>query len=82
MQHRKAVGILILAAALVAAGQAAAQFNPPRIVYKINTAEGSLGLFVNDTALYSEFTNLMARVNNLVADIERNPRKYLKFSVF
>ena len=52
------------------------------IMHKINTAEGSLGLFVNDTALYSEFTNLMARVNNLVTDIQANPRKYFKFSVF
>jgi hypothetical protein len=37
---------------------------------------------VNDSALYVEVTNLLARLNNLVADIERNPRKYLKFSVF
>ena len=52
------------------------------IMYKINTAEGSLGLLVNDTVLYSEFTNLMVRINNLVTDIEKNPRKYFKFSVF
>jgi len=52
------------------------------IMLKINSAEGTLGLFVNDTALYSEFTNLMVRVGNLVTDIEENPRKYFKFSVF
>ncbi|RKX20874.1 MAG: MCE family protein, partial [Candidatus Zixiibacteriota bacterium] len=52
------------------------------ILYKINTAEGTLGLFVNDTTLYSEFTNLLGRVNNLITDIEKNPRKYFKFSVF
>ncbi|MFH1374614.1 MAG: MlaD family protein [bacterium] len=52
------------------------------IMYKLNTAEGSLGLLVSDTALYVEVTNLMARISNLVADIEKNPRKYFKFSVF
>ncbi|MEA2030230.1 MAG: MlaD family protein [candidate division Zixibacteria bacterium] len=52
------------------------------IVYKINTAEGSLGLMVSDTGLYVEMTNLMTRVGNLVTDIENNPDKYFKFSVF
>lgn len=52
------------------------------ILYKLNTAEGSLGLLVSDTALYVEMTNLLARINNLVTDIEKNPRKYFKFSIF
>lgn len=52
------------------------------IMTKINNAEGSMGLLVNDTALYIEVTELMVRVNNLVSDIEKNPRKYFKFSVF
>lgn len=52
------------------------------IVSKINTAEGSLGLLVNDTALYIEVTNLTNRINNLITDIEKDPRKYFKFSVF
>lgn len=52
------------------------------ILLKINTAEGNLGLLVNDTAMYTEFTNLLVRVNNLVTDIQSDPRKYFKFSVF
>ena len=60
--------------------EATAKFDS--VLYKINTAEGNLGLLVNDTALYSEMTNLMVRVNNLVTDIQENPRKYFKFSVF
>lgn len=52
------------------------------IMTKINTAEGTLGLFVSDTALYTETVDLIARINNLVSDIEANPRKYFKFSVF
>ena len=52
------------------------------IMAKINNAEGSMGLLVNDTALYNDVSNLLVRVSNLVADIEKNPRKYFKFSVF
>jgi phospholipid/cholesterol/gamma-HCH transport system substrate-binding protein len=52
------------------------------IMNKINTAEGSMGLMVNDTALYVEITNLVTRISNLVTDIEKNPKKYFKFSVF
>jgi phospholipid/cholesterol/gamma-HCH transport system substrate-binding protein len=52
------------------------------VIHKINTAEGTLGLFVSDTALYVEAVNLMARINILVTDIEANPKKYFKFSVF
>jgi len=52
------------------------------IMNKINAAEGSMGMLVNDTALYVEITNLITRMSNLVADIEKNPRKYFKFSVF
>jgi hypothetical protein len=37
---------------------------------------------INDAQLYEEIRNLVVRINNLVADIEENPRKYFKFSVF
>jgi phospholipid/cholesterol/gamma-HCH transport system substrate-binding protein len=52
------------------------------IMLKINNSEGSMGMLVNDTALYVELTDLMVRVNNLVTDIQKNPKKYFKFSVF
>ncbi|MFQ5498347.1 MAG: MlaD family protein [Candidatus Zixiibacteriota bacterium] len=52
------------------------------ILTRINTAEGSLGLLVSDTTLYTDLSNLLVRVGNLVSDIEENPRKYFKLSVF
>lgn len=52
------------------------------VMTRISNAEGSMGLLVSDTALYVEVVDLLARVNNLVANIEKNPRKYFKFSVF
>ena len=52
------------------------------ILGKMNNAQGSLGLMVNDTALYVETASLIKRLNNLVTDMEANPHKYFKFSVF
>ncbi|MFC1525189.1 OmpA family protein [Candidatus Latescibacterota bacterium] len=42
MQDAKIAGCLVVAIALAAAGQVAAQFNPPRIAYKINTTDDGL----------------------------------------
>ncbi len=52
------------------------------ILGKIDRGDGSAGALVNDAQLYEEIRNLVVRMNNLVADIEENPGKYLKFSVF
>jgi phospholipid/cholesterol/gamma-HCH transport system substrate-binding protein len=52
------------------------------ILTKIDRADGSAGLLVNDTGLYVEVTNLLARANTLISDIQNDPRKYFKFSVF
>jgi phospholipid/cholesterol/gamma-HCH transport system substrate-binding protein len=52
------------------------------ILTKIDRGEGSGGALVNDPKLYEEVREMMTRVNNLIADIEKNPRKYFKFSVF
>jgi phospholipid/cholesterol/gamma-HCH transport system substrate-binding protein len=52
------------------------------ILGKMNNAQGSLGLLVSDTALYVETASLIKRLNNLVTDMEANPHKYFKFSVF
>jgi len=52
------------------------------ILAKINTGQGTAGAMVNDDELYEEVKNLIVRIENLVTDIENNPRKYFKFSVF
>jgi phospholipid/cholesterol/gamma-HCH transport system substrate-binding protein len=52
------------------------------ILTKINQGRGTAGAMVNDDELYEEIKNLIVRIENLVTDIEKNPRKYFKFSVF
>jgi len=52
------------------------------ILAKINGGQGTAGAVINDDELYQEIKNLVVRIENLVTDIENNPRKYFKFSVF
>jgi phospholipid/cholesterol/gamma-HCH transport system substrate-binding protein len=52
------------------------------ILARIDRGDGTAGAFVRDDSLYQEVKNLIVRVENLVSDIEKNPRKYFKFSVF
>ncbi len=52
------------------------------ILGKINAGRGTAGALVNDEILYEELKNLIVRIESLVGDIEKNPKKYFKFSVF
>lgn len=56
--------------------------NVESITAKINEKEGSLGLLVNDKELYENLNKTADNLNSLVEDIERNPKKYIKISVF
>jgi len=52
------------------------------ILARLSQGNGTAGAMLTDDELYFEIKNLIVRVENLVADIEKNPRKYFKFSVF
>lgn len=52
------------------------------IMKKINDGEGSLGLLVNDDSLYIGLTKSSRDLNLLLEDIRKNPKKYVKVSVF
>jgi phospholipid/cholesterol/gamma-HCH transport system substrate-binding protein len=52
------------------------------VILKINRGEGSIGLLVNDSALYREVEKSARDLNLLLEDIKANPKKYLKVSVF
>jgi len=49
---------------------------------RLSEGQGTAGAMLNDDELYEEIKNLIVRIENLVSDIEENPRKYFKFSVF
>ncbi len=52
------------------------------ITSKIENGEGSLGQLFNDTTLYDQIKKTAQNVDSLIVDIKKNPKKYLKISIF
>ena len=50
----------------------------------VNAGKGSLGMALRDTSLYSNARNLLGRIDSLVTDFQKNPKKYInvQFRVF
>jgi phospholipid/cholesterol/gamma-HCH transport system substrate-binding protein len=59
---------------------ASAKFNG--ILNKMENGDGSLSKLMNDPGLYNDLRRVATRVDSLMLDLMKNPRKYLKFSVF
>jgi phospholipid/cholesterol/gamma-HCH transport system substrate-binding protein len=49
---------------------------------RIQSGEGTLGRLSRDTTLYSEAVQTVRTLRTLLADIQKNPRRYFQFSVF
>lgn len=49
---------------------------------KINNGDGSLGLLINDRALYDSLTVASGNLASLLSDLEANPKRYVHFSLF
>lgn len=52
------------------------------VASRIQNRVGTVGLLVGDSTLYVETTLAVRQLRQLLADIQANPRKYFKFSVF
>lgn len=52
------------------------------IARKIHGGNGSLGLLVNDPALYRNADSALRQLNQLLADMQKNPRRYINLSIF
>lgn len=52
------------------------------ILARIERGEGTAGKFLTDTGLYRDARNLLTRVDSLVTDFQRNPRKYINLQIF
>lgn len=48
----------------------------------INDADGSLGMLINDKAMYKSLSEASANLNRLLVDIRYNPKRYVSFSAF
>ena len=49
---------------------------------KVSNGPGSMGKLMNDPALYGDVRSLVMRLDSLTADFKKNPRKYIKLSIF
>jgi phospholipid/cholesterol/gamma-HCH transport system substrate-binding protein len=52
------------------------------VLTKLESGEGSAGQLMNDPGLYRDTRALLQRLDSLTADFQRNPRKYIKLSIF
>ena len=52
------------------------------LMTRLQKGQGTIGKLTSDTTLYSETTETVKELRKLIADIQANPRKYFKFSVF
>jgi phospholipid/cholesterol/gamma-HCH transport system substrate-binding protein len=49
---------------------------------KVNGSRGTLGMLVNDPALYQQSDSLVRELRLLVADLKKNPKRYFNVRVF
>ena len=52
------------------------------VLARLERGEGTAGKLMTDTLLYRDARNLLARVDSLVSDFQKNPRKYINLRVF
>jgi phospholipid/cholesterol/gamma-HCH transport system substrate-binding protein len=52
------------------------------LLAKINKGEGTMGALVHNDSLYNNLTNLSANLDKLLIDLRKNPKRYVKISVF
>jgi phospholipid/cholesterol/gamma-HCH transport system substrate-binding protein len=52
------------------------------ILAVLESGRGSFGKLIADSTLYDDTKALMGSMKRLMAEIEKNPKKYLKFSLF
>ena len=52
------------------------------LLTRVQQGRGTLSLLASDSALYHEATGAVKQLRALLADIQANPRRYFRFSVF
>jgi phospholipid/cholesterol/gamma-HCH transport system substrate-binding protein len=52
------------------------------LMSRLKAGNGTLGLLASDSSLYYETTRTVVQFRELLAEIQKNPQKYLKISVF
>lgn len=53
-----------------------------QIVAKVDSGNGTAAKLINDPALYNDMHAMLARMDSLIADIKKNPKRYINVKVF
>ncbi|HEV2642737.1 MAG TPA: MlaD family protein [Candidatus Elarobacter sp.] len=53
-----------------------------QIVAKVDSGNGTAAKLVNDPAVYNDVHSLLGRMDSLLADIKKNPKRYINVKVF
>ncbi len=56
--------------------------NLAEIMASINDGQGSIGKLINEDNMYQQLSQLIADLDSLVTDLNKNPKKYVSFSLF
>ena len=52
------------------------------ILAKVDSGPGTAAKLLNDPGVYNDVRGLLQRMDSLLADIKRNPKRYINVSVF
>jgi len=52
------------------------------VMKKMNEGQGSIGMALNDKALYGNLNTTLKSLDNLVTDLKEHPSKYINITVF
>jgi phospholipid/cholesterol/gamma-HCH transport system substrate-binding protein len=52
------------------------------IIAKVDSGPGSVGKLLNDPGAYNDVRQLLQRMDSLIADIKKNPKRYINVKIF
>ncbi len=52
------------------------------ILAKVDSGNGTAALLLNDPGAYNDMRAVLHRMDSLVADVKKNPKRYINISVF
>jgi len=78
----KAIGTAAASVRTLAADLRATTARLDTLADRVNSGRGTAGRLVNDQGLYTDMRATLQRLDSLMADFQKNPRKYIKLSIF
>ena len=52
------------------------------ILAKVDSGPGSAAMLINDPGAYNDVRGLLQRMDSLLADIKKNPKRYINVKIF